>query len=654
MCGLVGMVGAGARDEQLLHAMTGAINHRGPDDSGYWTDADAGVAFGHRRLSILDLSPHGHQPMLSADGRWAISYNGEIYNHEELRREIEAVGAAPPNGWRGHSDTEVLVEAIATWGLEAALQKCVGMFAFALWDRRERVLSLIRDRFGEKPMYYGWAGRDFLFGSELKALRHHPQFDRAIDRSALAQYISLTYVPAPLSIYRGIFKLEPGCILAVPLEAAATPLASAPRPGGSGQIRLSRYWDYRDVVEEGLARPFPDEAEALGALEGALAASIRGQAVADVPVGAFLSGGIDSSTIVALYQKYSGVPVRTFSVGFDEAGYDEAAYAKAVARHFRTAHHEHYVTVAEARDVIPLLPQIYDEPFADPSQIPTYLVSRFAREKVTVALTGDGGDELFAGYNRHFLVPESWRKLSRVPLPLRRMGASAIGGLPASLLSTLASVSGSDRPDRGSKLKKALSIAGSAASIDQVYAKLLDEWDAETGPAIGGNQASRQELAFAGRARDEIRIMYEDATGYLPNDILCKVDRASMAVSLETRVPFLDHRVAAVAARIPIGMQVGGGQGKRILRKLLYQEAPAELFERPKSGFAIPVGQWIKGSLRPWAEELLEPGRMAEEGWLDPGIIQRRWREHLSGKRDSTFALWGVLMFQAWLRDERA
>ena len=654
MCGLVGMMGEGAGSENLLRAMTAAITHRGPDDEGYWIDSDAGIAFGHRRLSILDLSPHGHQPMHSADGRWVISYNGEIYNHAALRMELEKAGAAPNGGWRGHSDTEVLIEAIAAWGLQSALEKSVGMFAFALWDRQQRTLSLVRDRFGEKPMYYGWAGKDFLFGSELKALTPHPDFPREIGREALSQYVALTYVPAPLSIYRGIFKLEPGCILTIPVDEAARPLDKPPRAGESEPVQLSAYWSYRDTVVAGLAEPFADENEALRALDESMEEAIRGQSVADVAVGAFLSGGIDSSTIVALYQKYSDRPVRTFSIGFEEAGFDEAVHAKAVARHFGTVHNEHYVTVDEARDVIPLLPKIYDEPFADPSQIPTFLVSRFAREQVTVALTGDGGDELFAGYNRHFLVPGIWRSIDRIPSSLRRLAGSSLGRLSASTLAGAAYMAGSRRPDRGSKLKKALSIAGSAGQIDDVYLSLLDEWDGEQSPAIGGKSNPVCDLQLGEDAPDEVRLMYADAVGYLPNDILCKVDRASMAVSLETRVPYLDHRVAAVAARIPTDMQVCGGQGKQMLRKLLYREAPAALFDRPKTGFAIPVGEWVKGPLREWAEDLLDPARMAGEGFLDPAIVRRRWREHLSGRRDSTFAMWGILMFQAWLREARA
>lgn len=652
MCGLVGILGEGARDTALLRAMTDTIVHRGPDDEGYWSDSDAGVALGHRRLSIVDLSPLGHQPMTSADGRWVLSYNGEIYNHRDLRAELEQAGAVSQGGWRGHSDTETLLQAIAAWGLEEALARSAGMFAFSLWDRERRELSLVRDRFGEKPLYYGWAGKDFLFGSELKAFRKHPSFEGVIDQDALAEYLSLTYVPAPRSIYRGIFKLEPGCILTIAEGGASDRRDAPPAIGAEGPFRIARYWDYRRLVADGLADPYESEEEALEALDKSLERSIRGQAVADVPVGAFLSGGIDSSTVVALYQKYSSNPVRTFSIGFEEAGYDEARHAKAVAERLGTVHNEHYVTVDEARDVIPSLPSMYDEPFADSSQIPTFLVSRFSREQVTVALTGDGGDELFAGYNRHFLVPGLWNKLQRVPGPLRKLAGMG-SRLPHGTLGAMSSMA-SRRPDRGGKLRKALAIAGSANRIDDVYSALLDEWHGEAVPA--GGKARRGELPDAGPAAPEaVRIMLADALGYLPDDILTKVDRASMAVSLETRVPFLDHRVAAVAARIPVGMQIEGGEGKRLLRKLLYRELPEALFNRPKTGFAVPVGQWIKAPpLREWAEELLDDGRLREEGWLDAAVVRGRWNDHVSGRRDSSAAMWAVLMFQAWLGDQKA
>ena len=653
MCGIAGIFSARRIDADLLGRMADVIAHRGPDDQGSWTDPEAGVGLAHRRLAIVDLSPHGHQPMHSADGRYVISYNGEIYNHTRLRAEIEAQGRAPDGGWRGHSDTETLVQAIAAWGLDAAVSKAVGMFAFALWDRKEQLLQLVRDRFGEKPLYYGWAGRDFVFGSELKSIRLHPRFEATIDRRALKLFAARTYVPAPLSIYRGVFKLTPGCILTLSSDALSSPGCGPAEEQGRGPLKLRRYWSYRDVVREGLEHPIDDEREALEALEEVLAAAIKGQLMADVPVGAFLSGGIDSSAVAALYQKYSSGSIQTYSIGFEESGYDEAGHAKAVASHLSTIHHEHYVTASEAQQVIPLLPSMYDEPFADSSQIPTYLVSRFARQQVKVGLTGDGGDELFAGYNRHFLAPRLWHQLNRLPRSVRAFAAKPLSRLPPTFWNSAASLlTRCHRPFLGSKIQKGLRIADSASCFDDVYLSLLDEWSQELSPVCGiQNDDCLFELDIDG-APDVVRMMYCDATAYLPDDILCKVDRASMAVSLETRVPFLDHRVAALAARIPIDLKVRGMRGKHILRELLYRQVPRELFERPKAGFAIPVGEWIKGTLRPWAEELLDPARMAEQGWFDPAIIQRRWEEHLSGRRDSTPALWAVLMFQAWLREQ--
>ena len=646
MCGIAGLLTAGRPDPALVRRMTDPIAHRGPDDQGVWTDPESGVGLGHRRLSIIDLSPLGHQPMAASDGRWVLSYNGEIYNHIALRAELDATGVRTV--WRGHSDTETLAECIAAWGLEATLSKAVGMFALAVWDKRERLLHLARDRFGEKPLYYGWAGGDFVFASELKAIRAHPGFANPVSRRALGLLAARTYIPAPLSIYERLYKLEPGCILTLAPAAVAAPRDEAPQEGTSeGGVTLRRYWSYRDVMRRGFAEPIEDEAEALERLEATLAQAIGGQAVADVPVGAFLSGGIDSSTVVALYQKYSAQPVRTFSIGFEEAGFNEAEYAKAVAQHFGTVHNERYVTVKETRDVIPLLPAMYDEPFADSSQIPTHLVSRFAREQVTVALSGDGGDELFAGYNRHFAAPKMWQRLQMLPRPVRSLIGTPLSRLPSSVWNL---APGKRQPHFGAKMQKALRIAGAARSFDDVYNSFLDEWSFERSPVLGGGGGQGFDLDVTPGAPDAVRMMYCDAVSYLPDDILCKVDRASMAVSLETRVPFLDHRVAELAARIPVSMKVRGGKGKHILRELLYREAPRALFERPKAGFAIPVGEWIKGSLRPWAEDLLDPKRMAEEGFFDAPRVQRRWQEHLSGRRDATPALWAVLMFQAWHR----
>jgi len=648
MCGIAGIFSAKGADRAILERMTSAVAHRGPDDVGRWTEDSVG--FGHRRLAIVDLSPAGHQPMFSADERFVLTFNGEIYNHADLRAELEGRGAVPQGGWRGHSDTETFLQGIVTWGLSETLRRSAGMFAFALWDRRDRTLSLVRDRFGEKPLYYGCAGRDLVFGSELKALRAHPGFDAPIDRRALRLLAARTYIPAPLSIYEGVFKLPPAAILTFSADAATRPLAEPPAEGRTDGVSLEYYWSYRDVVRSGLERPIEDEAEALEELERTLAAAISGQSMADVPVGAFLSGGIDSSTVCALYQKYSSVPIRTFSIGFEESGFNEAEDAKRVAAHLGTVHQERYVTVREARDVIPLLPEMYDEPFADSSQIPTHLVSRFAREQVTVALTGDGGDELFAGYNRHFAAPRLWQQLRRVPQPLRA-ASSPLGRLPSRLWSDVARlVPGRHQPHLGGKIQKGLRLAASAGNFDEVYSSFLDEWSHEQSPVIGGEGAvAGFDLDAGPGAADAVRMMYCDAVSYLPDDILAKVDRASMAVALETRVPFLDHRVAELAARIPLALKISDGKGKQVVRKLLYGLVPRELIDRPKAGFGVPVGEWIKGPLRPWAEDLLDPGLVRAQGWFDADVVQARWRQHLSGQRDSTPAIWAVLMFQSWL-----
>jgi len=622
--------------------MAGRLRHRGPDDDGVWIDETGRVGFGQRRLAILDLSAAGHQPMASADGRFTLSYNGEIYNHAELRRELDREFGALP--WRGHSDTETLVEGIARWGLEATLKRCVGMFALSLWDAKLRTLFLARDRFGEKPLYYGWVGGDFIFASELPAIQLHPGFDNPVNRTALSAFTARNYVPAPLSIYEGIYKLPPASILSAPADTAQSP----------SEIRIEPYWSYRQTVLDGLEHPFDSEDAALEALEAALAQAVMGQSLADVPVGAFLSGGIDSSTVVALYQKYSAQPVRTYTIGFEDAAFDEAPAARAVAEHLGTQHHELYITARDAQDVIPKLASIYGEPFADSSQIPTYLVSAFARSEVTVAMSGDGGDELFGGYNRHILAPRFWGRIGSVPLPLRRALFGALSGMPRSLLSACGAIVGLSPVAReGDKIRKFARVASTARSFDEVAESFLDEWYGMASPLFAPTPFNEWSRPLPSNTAEAVQIMYRDAVSYLPDDILCKVDRASMAVSLESRVPFLDHRVAAVATRIPLEMKLRGGRGKHILRELLYREAPRHLFERPKAGFAIPVGEWIKGPLRGWAEELLDRARMSEEGWFDPQLVHRRWQDHLAGRRDSTAALWAVLMFQAWLREQK-
>jgi asparagine synthase (glutamine-hydrolysing) len=646
MCGIAGMLAdvhlERAHLAPVASAMADAIRHRGPDDSGVWTDPETGIALAHRRLSIIDVSPAGHQPMLSADGRYVIAYNGEIYNYADLRAELERDGTAP--FWRGHSDTEVLLAAISAHGLERAISQVVGMFAFALWDRRERTLHLVRDRLGEKPLYYGWAGDSFVFGSELKALRAHPQWNAEIDRGALALLMRHNYIPAPYSIYRGISKLAPAQILTL-------------RPG-TREPKLATYWSAIYVAERGYASPFDAAQETLGGeLESLLRDAVRRQMVADVPLGAFLSGGIDSSTVVALMQAQSSRPVKTFTIGFREAGYDEAQHAKAIARHLGTEHTELYVTSQQARDVIPRLPAIFDEPFADSSQIPTYLVSQLARGQVTVALSGDGGDELFAGYNRYLLSQRLWSRLNRAPVPLRKLAARMLtsiapGRWNAALLPLLALA-----PKRyrvalpGDKLHKLAGIL-SHTSFESLYRELVSHWtdpthvvhvDAEPPTALdaSGRLALSDPVA---------RMMLLDLITYLPGDILTKVDRAAMSVSLETRIPLLDHRVVEFAWKVPLACKIDHSGTKSLLRKVLYRHVPRELIDRPKMGFGVPIDEWLRGPLREWAEELLDESRLRREGYLNPEPIRMRWTEHVGGRRSWHYPLWNVLMFQSWLR----
>lgn len=654
MCGLAGIVGPAARDRATLRRMGGAIAHRGPDDSGLFIDEQSGIGLAHRRLAIVDITSAGHQPLASADGRFVICYNGEVYNHLALRSELEReIGR---HTWRGHSDTETLVECIARWGVRRTLDKSVGMFALALWDRKERRLILARDRFGEKPLYYGRVAGNFAFASELKALRSLDGFANEIDPKAVNLLLQRNYIPAPLSIYRRIFKLEPGTILSLSPEKCAEPHNQPLQAGESGSgWSYERYWSHRDVIVEGLAHPFPSHDEALENLFETLSVAVKGQMIADVPIGAFLSGGIDSSAIVALYQRYSRKPVKTYSIGFEDAAFDESGYARAVARQLGTEHHEQIVTVKEAREVIPELPRIYDEPFADSSQIPTFLVSRFARNDVTVAITGDGGDELFGGYTRHSVAPRLWRSVNRVPVAVRELGRGIAGRTPEGWWSRAATFArGQPSSLLGAKLQKAVRIATSARHFDQVYGEFLNEWQPGEQPVpAAANDILDIDSKLGGDASEEVRSMYWDSISYLPDDILCKVDRASMAVSLETRVPFLDHRVAAVAARIPIGMKMQGGVGKQILRDLLFREAPRQLFDRPKAGFGVPVGDWLRSGLRDWAEDLLDARKLRDGGLVDPDPIRRRWEEHLSGKRDFTASIWSVLMLQQWTQTAR-
>lgn len=656
MCGLAGFWQSSHFSADTAQAvaekMADRIAHRGPDDAGVWVDEAAGIALAHRRLSILDLSPHGHQPMLSHCGRYVIAFNGEVYNFAALRGELEQAAVAP--AWRGHSDTEVMLAAIATWGLEPALKKFVGMFAFALWDRETRTLSLARDRLGEKPLYYGWQGETFLFGSELKALKAHPAFRAEIDHDALTLFLRHNAIPAPYSIYQGIRKLPPGSYWQCTLSPGPSPA------GGRGEIKV--YWSARLVAEMGQRNLFRGgERQAVTELERLLGQAVGGQMVADVPLGAFLSGGIDSTTIVALMQAQSRRPVKTFTIGFNESGYNEADHAHAVARHLGTEHTELYVTPQDAMDVIPSLSAIYDEPFADSSQIPTCLVSRLAHSHVTVSLSGDGGDELFGGYNRYFWARNLWRKLGWMPRPLRAALAGVLTTLPPAVWNTAFQKLERWLPPRlryanpGDKLHKAAEILA-VRSPEEIYLGLVSHWK-NPAQLVPGSHEPLTLLTDPGQQADlpdfEHRMMYLDSVTYLPDDILAKVDRAAMAVSLETRVPLLDHRVVEFAWSLPLHMKIRQGQGKWLLRQVLYRHVPQAMMERLKMGFGVPIDQWLRGPLKAWAAALVEPGRLAREGFFDPAPVQRKWAEHQSGSRNWSYYLWDVLMFQAWLENER-
>jgi asparagine synthase (glutamine-hydrolysing) len=655
MCGITGFLTAESSAlgqlETLAISMALEIQHRGPDDSGVWADVQEGIALGHRRLSIVDLSVAGHQPMHSASGRYVLAFNGEIYNHQLIRAELEKAHNSSPfydnecakSYWRGHSDTESLLAGFEAWGIEETLKKTVGMFAIALWDRVERRLTLARDRLGEKPLFYGWVRGAFVFGSELKALRAYPGFENSICRDALALYLQHSAVPAPYSIYKDIFKLEPGCVVSVDASCLLRKT-----------VKAEPYWLLVDAARKGLAAPIQSETEAVAALDSALSEAVAIQAVADVPLGAFLSGGVDSSTIVALMQSQSSRPVQTFTVGFDEDGFDESPHALAVALHLGTEHHAIRVTAAHARAVIPQLPSIYDEPFADSSQIPTYLVSKAARQQVTVALSGDAGDELFGGYNRYFWGQRIWRRVGWMPHLLRLYVGEGIQQIPASAWDAAGRVlPGTNRVVRlGDKAHKLAHRLKTVENLDDLYRSLVTEWPQVVDLVRGAGRLPTKldnRSLVAGMFEAEHRMMMWDTLTYLPDDILTKVDRAAMSVGLETRVPFLDHRVVELAWRLPLHMKIRGGQGKWALRQVLYKYVPRELIERPKAGFGIPLAQWLRGPLREWAEELLNEARLEREGYFNAKIIRQIWKEHLSGRHDWISRLWSVLMFQAWL-----
>jgi asparagine synthase (glutamine-hydrolysing) len=638
MCGIAGFIGAasniaGGDAGAIAEAMAASIAYRGPDDQGIWIDAETQTALVHRRLSIIDLSAAGHQPMLSANERYVISYNGEVYSFQPIAAELTARG----HNFRGHSDTEVILESFAVNGIEATLKRMIGMFAIALWDRRNRTLTLMRDRLGIKPVYWAKFGNTFLFGSELKALRAHPGWTPRIDQNAVAAFMRHNYIPAPHTIYEGVHKLEPGTILTLPWR---------------GEPKISRFWNARAVAHDGLHSPIEcSDAELTEQLESLLKDAVGRRMIADVPLGAFLSGGVDSSTVVALMQAAKSGTVKSFSIGFDIEGYNEAHHAAAVARHLGTDHTELTVTSKEALDVIPHLPEFYDEPFADSSQIPTYLVSAMTRKYVTVALSGDGGDELFAGYNRYQLTQRFWRSLSLMPRAMRKGAAAALTAVrPDRWTQLLSALPSRLRPPQaGDKVHKAASVLR-LDSADAVYRRLVSHWEpSEIMPQAREPKSILDDQTLMKDFPDLLpRMQFLDLVTYLPDDILTKVDRASMAVALEARVPLIDHRVVEFAWRLPENVKVRNGTSKWILRQVLYRHVPPELIERPKMGFGIPLGEWLRGPLRDWAETLLGEQRLREAGLVDAAMVRRYWQDHLDGRRNWQYLLWDVLMLEAW------
>ena len=643
MCGIAGILGSKFALEEHLQVMVESLQHRGPDGHGIWVDADRQIGLTHTRLSILDLSAAGHQPMSSASDRFIISFNGEIYNHFDIRTQLRQNGSAPK--WRGHSDTETLLAGFDTWGIEATVKKTVGMFAFAVWDKHLRTLTLARDRIGEKPLYYGWQNNIFLFSSELKAIKCHPNFCCEIDRNALAAYMQFGNVPGPQSIYKGISKLTPGTLLKVTLDPANSIL---PIP----------YWSLLEIARKGQQNPFQGtDAEALTELNSVLSEAVSSQQISDVPLGAFLSGGIDSSLIVALMQAQANKPVHTFTIGFEDPQYNESDNARTIANHLRTNHTELIVAVAQAQEVIPLLPTLYDEPFADSSAIPTFLVSKLARRDVAVSLSGDAGDELFGGYNRY-----SWAsKIINIPPTLRFAAAKILYQLPPWAWDQFYSIIKPVLPRSlqielfGDKAHKLAGVLG-ANSPSILYEQLCAPSPEGFKLVLNGEAKTNIHQLWSDMTdvvSDVNRMMLIDAISYLPNDILCKVDRAAMGVSLETRVPFLDHRVVEFAWHLPPHFKMRNGQSKWILRQLLYRHVPRELIERPKKGFGVPIGTWLRGPLREWAENLLCESRLRHEGYLNPKPIREAWAQHLSGRTNCTQRLWNILMFQAWLANEK-
>jgi len=658
MCGIVGFVSSSVLSKEdissRITSMSSKLSHRGPDDSGFWLDNNNQIALGHKRLSILDLSSAGHQPMKSLSDKFVIVFNGEIYNHLMLREEINTNRPSEKLkiSWKGTSDTETLLVCFEEWGVKKTIKKLVGMFSICLLDKDSNTIFLIRDRMGEKPLYYGYINDSFVFASELKSLKEYPNFNNEIDRNALRKYFKYMYVPCPYSIYKNISKLEPGHIMSVTIDEIKKNHSVIDLFGN-----INPFWSLEDKIKES-EESSKDEKIILSELEYHLEEAIKLQSIADVPLGAFLSGGIDSSLITSLMQKNSSSSIQTFTVGFEESSFDESSFAKEVANHLGTDHSEVFVSKKEAREVIPKLPYIYDEPFSDSSQIPTYLVCEAASRKVKVALSGDAGDEIFGGYNRYFWAPRLWSKVSWLPYLIRSGLGYSLDSVPDFGWNSIESIINNSRSKNytniGNKVGKLSKGLKHSKSINDLYLSLISEWDNIDDVVLGVDE----EISFQFfdpaletniTDNDSLNMMFKDSLTYLPDDILCKVDRAAMANSLETRVPFLDHRVIEYAWQMPFNMKIRENKGKWALRQILYKYVPSELIERPKTGFSIPIGDWLRGPLRDWAEELIDEDRLISEGFLNHTIIRRAWKLHLSGNSDYTARIWSVLMFQSWL-----
>ena len=661
MCGITGFISNDHLTknsmESIIKNMTATLNHRGPDDTGFWFDLESQIALGHKRLSILDLTHAGHQPMISSNKNFIIVFNGEIYNHLALRKEVKNYASLKNIKiiWNGSSDTETLLTCIEIWGFENTISKLVGMFSICFFDKDQKIIKLVRDRIGEKPLYYGFAGNSFVFASELKAIKKIPNFNNQINRDALKKYFKYMYIPCPDSIYKNIYKLEPGHILSISIKDINHSV--------SLKDNIKPYWSLKESIKNNHKKNDTfDHKQHLNELESHLQEAIDIQLIADVPLGAFLSGGIDSSIITALMQKSSSTPVKTFTVGFSESSFDESSYAKEVAKHLGTEHYELFVSNSETRDIIPLLPHIYDEPFADSSQIPTYMVCKAASMQVKVALSGDAGDELFGGYNRYFWAPRLWNKVSWMPHKIRGFLGQALESIPASGLSTFESYLNNTFPAKkhvknlSNKVEKLSKGLKNSNNFDDLYMSLISEWNDVSEIVLDEDENNEDKITkhidifrdnfFKNKSLD---MMFKDSLTYLPDDILCKVDRAAMSNSLETRVPFLDHRVVEYAWSMPFKMKIKNNKGKWALRQILNKYVPSDLIDRPKSGFAIPVGEWLRGPLKEWAEDLIEENKVISQGFLNHKNVRKIWELHVSGSADYTARIWSILMFQSWL-----